>query len=93
MINGHTSDLLQALLAQFSEANSQLAIENDRLKSGRQTLARDHSDVLNEIDYLRNRLSILEGAAVQMERRCTGSASNRAAMPSADACRFGASQT
>lgn len=71
---------MQALLAQFSEANSQLAIENDKLKSGRQALARDHSDVLNEIDYLRNRLSILEGAAVQMERRCTGSESSRAPM-------------
>lgn len=74
---------VQALLAQFSAANSQLAIENDKLRSGRLELARDHSEVLNEIDYLRSRLSILEGAAVQMEKRSSGVTAIRPGISSA----------
>ena len=53
----------QMLLSQFSEANSRLATENDRLRAGRQILASDHADVLNEIDYLRSRLTRLETSA------------------------------
>jgi hypothetical protein len=53
---------MQMLLAQFSQANSKLAVENDKLCIGRQELANDHADVLNEIEYLRNRLNLLEDA-------------------------------
>ena len=48
------------LLAQFSQANSKLAVENDKLRVGRQALADDHAEVLNEIEYLRSRLNMLE---------------------------------
>jgi hypothetical protein len=54
---------MQMLLARFSEANSQLAFENDKLRVGRQALAQDHDTVLREIDYLRSRLAALETAA------------------------------
>jgi hypothetical protein len=52
--------MLQMLLAQFSQANSKLAVENDKLRVGRQALANDHAEVLNEIEYLRSRLNMLE---------------------------------
>lgn len=54
---------VQMLLAQFSQANSKLAVENDKLRSGRQALANDHAEVLNEIEYLRGRLNLLEGSS------------------------------
>jgi hypothetical protein len=60
---------VQALLAQFSAANSQLAVENDKLRSGRKELATDHKDVLSEIEFLRGRLALLEGAAAHLERQ------------------------
>lgn len=50
----------QLLLAKFSEANNQLAFENDKLRTGRQALAQDHDQVLREIEYLRARLAVLE---------------------------------
>jgi hypothetical protein len=51
---------MQLLLAQFSRANSRLAVENEKLRSGRQELVNDHAEVLNEIEHLRNRLCLLE---------------------------------
>lgn len=60
--------LLQALLAQFSAANSRLAVENDKLRTGGPELARESTDVLHEIQRLRGRLTMLEGAAAQLER-------------------------
>jgi len=53
---------VQALLARFSQENSLLARENDRLNQGRVALGAEHSDVLDEIEMLRERLSGLESA-------------------------------
>ena len=50
------------LLAQFSQANTKLASENDKLKAGRQALTDDHAEVLNEIEDLRGRLNYIEDA-------------------------------
>ena len=61
------------LLAQFSEANSKLANENDKLRAGRQALADDHAEVLNEIEMLRGRLNVIEDVATP-----TSAASSRA---------------
>ena len=54
-------------MAQFSAANSRLAVENDKLRSAGQEAARDPSDVIHEIQCLRGRLAMLEGAAAQLE--------------------------
>lgn len=70
---------MQLLLAQFSRANSRLAVENEKLRSGRQELMNDHAEVLNEIEHLRNRLCLLEectSGAQQDER--SGSSQARA---------------
>lgn len=55
-------------MAQFSAANSRLAVENDKLRTGGQESVRDPSDVLHEIQCLRGRLAMLEGAAAHLER-------------------------
>ena len=57
------------LLAQFSQANSKLAVENDKLRTGRQALANDHAEVLNEIEYLRSRLNLIEDATSTVPSR------------------------
>jgi hypothetical protein len=69
------------LLAQFSAANSKLIVENERLRTGRQALAEDHADVLDEIEHLRVRLSALEGAAASTELRCGHKGENNAEGP------------
>lgn len=66
----HDSDMIkrlkdtQALLARFSEENSRLAKENDRLRTNRQMLSAEHADVLDEIESLKGKLSGLETAVL-----------------------------
>ena len=59
---------MQMLLAQFSQANSSLAVETDKLRTGRQELAAGSAGVRSEIEYLRSRLNVLEASASCADR-------------------------
>ncbi len=48
----------------FSEENSRLARDNDRLRAGGNVLSAEHATVLDEIDLLRSKLSQLESSVL-----------------------------
>lgn len=50
----------QGLLVRFSEENSRLARENDKLRGSKNVLNAEHATVLEEIDLLRGKLSQIE---------------------------------
>jgi hypothetical protein len=82
----------QALLIKFSEENSRLSSDNQRLQAGRNALSVEHASVLDEIDLLRGKLSQLEhsvlsaaGAATAAQGGAGGSAGAGADGPAAAA--------
>jgi uncharacterized phage infection (PIP) family protein YhgE len=71
----------QALLIKFSEENSRLARDNDKLQAGRKVLSNEHANVLDEIDLLRGKLSQLEQSV--LTAAAAGSSSGAVVKPAA----------
>eukprot|EP00879_Flechtneria_rotunda_P018559 GHRR01019473.1.p1 GENE.GHRR01019473.1~~GHRR01019473.1.p1 ORF type:complete len:720 (+),score=272.03 GHRR01019473.1:2217-4376(+) len=68
----------QQLLINFSEENSRLARENEKLQAGRNVLSAEHATVLDEIDLLKGKLTQLERSVLTA---ATGSSEGSAGVP------------
>eukprot|EP00201_Polytomella_parva_P017449 CAMPEP_0175070998 /NCGR_PEP_ID=MMETSP0052_2-20121109/19005_1 /TAXON_ID=51329 ORGANISM="Polytomella parva, Strain SAG 63-3" /NCGR_SAMPLE_ID=MMETSP0052_2 /ASSEMBLY_ACC=CAM_ASM_000194 /LENGTH=976 /DNA_ID=CAMNT_0016338133 /DNA_START=143 /DNA_END=3070 /DNA_ORIENTATION=+ len=55
----------QQLLSRFSEENGRLARENERLRAGKAVMGVEYSDVLEEIEQLRGKLSEVESGLLE----------------------------
>ena len=55
----------EALLARFTNANSALVNENDRLRGSRDVIRRDYAVLLDEIEGLHKKMGVLEAMVKQ----------------------------